>query len=175
MKKNTKTKSEPKSERAGLLNEHDRIEHQLAKLKQAADDSDRVTISTIEKATAVYTAAANKAQAAFDAAITKAQKALKNATAKANKVNNDERDAVAKVKGPLKRRLLFLKSEVRREFVVEQPCLATAALPPCGRVMRKPVRTAWEANLPEGVWSTRSGSIWERRRTGGVLEIRRVS
>lgn len=176
--KNKTKKSEPKASRAALLTEHDRIEHQLAKLEQDAKTSDSRSIKAVEKATATYTATANKAQAAFDKAITKAQKTLTAATAKANNTNHDERNAISVARGPLRRRLQFINSEIRREFPADKYVSSNAGVYPVtgtvtGRVITRSIRTASEAVLPEGVWQR--GPTWERCRNGNNLLLRRVA
>lgn len=178
--KNTKTKSGRESN----LGEHDAIAKQLATLRKAASASDKRAAEAATKSQAVYTAAIIKAENAYKAARDKATAALTAATAKASKINHDERDAIATKNGPLKRRLEFLNSEIRREFPsmssgypisgATTGRMSSSTLPPRGRVMRKQVRTIWESNLPEGQWTTRPGSIWERRRIGDMLEIRRA-
>lgn len=171
--KKAKVKSESKSGRQSLLAEHDRVENQLSKLKAAAIASDKAATAVTDKASDAYTTAAKKASDAFEAALLKASKVRDATISKANEANHKERDAISTQNGPLKRRLEWLNSEIRREFASNSPAPLGVGGRTASDSFEKRAGTCYERSLPEGVWTCRPGSIWERCRIGDRLQIRR--
>lgn len=174
MKKTPKTKSESKPARAALLREHDAVERQLTLLARAADTSDKRSEAACLAAKSAYDKAEEKADAAYEKAVAAAEAARAKVSLKVTEVHNDERDAIAKKRGPLRRRLEWLKSEIRRDFVVASGTPLTTT-----RVVEETYVRSRRAVSPRDFqvpteWTPMSDGKWERRRDGSRIFIRRI-